>query len=262
MDMQDKDFDELFRSKLEDFEQEPSAKVWPEISAKLSSSKRRTVMASWMSIAASIIVLAAVGALFINKKPVATANGKVKRSIAKTSISKVTAPPAPVSPSLAPAIQSVASVSSSKPRGFAREHGKVQPPKFNAGTTNTGNQQAEPAINVTPQLAANISTAQVRVNNPVVPDSDVPLSVKSTADIQFSAKADPPAGSLMPRANVRDSVAARPRHKIHSFGDLVNLVVDKVDKTKEKLVVFSNDDEDDKRLIGVNLGEVKTKKGE
>ena len=31
MDMQDNEFDELFRSKLDEFEMEPSAKVWPGI---------------------------------------------------------------------------------------------------------------------------------------------------------------------------------------------------------------------------------------
>ena len=29
MDMQDKEFDELFRSKLDEFEAEPSGNVWP-----------------------------------------------------------------------------------------------------------------------------------------------------------------------------------------------------------------------------------------
>ena len=44
MDMQDKEFDELFRAKLDGFEAEPSANVWPGIADELDSNKRRKTL--------------------------------------------------------------------------------------------------------------------------------------------------------------------------------------------------------------------------
>ena len=110
MDMQDKELDELFRSKLDDFEQEPSARVWPGISAGLVATKRRTALVSWLSIAASILVLAMIGVVYLKQKPVESGKGDGKRSIAKITTTKVAAPAAAVSPSSAQIIQNVTSV--------------------------------------------------------------------------------------------------------------------------------------------------------
>ena len=122
---------------------------------------------------------------------------------------------------------------------------------------------------VTPERSMPVSTtpdtqptfAPVVVANAQVPD-DVQLSVKSAADIKFNTRADPLA-DRQPAFDKKDSVATvKRKHKIHNFGDLVNLVVDKLDKRKDKLIVFSSDDENDERITGVNLGIAKAKKGE
>src|ERR1700754_2177609 len=68
MNMQDKEFDDLFQSKLDNFEMEPSAQVWQNIDAELDGKKRSRGMFPWLSIAASIIILIAVAVLFIPKK--------------------------------------------------------------------------------------------------------------------------------------------------------------------------------------------------
>ncbi len=68
MEMQDNDFDDLFRSKLEGFEAAPSANVWAGIDAELNSKKRKKILVPFLSVAASIIVLVGAGLFFIPQK--------------------------------------------------------------------------------------------------------------------------------------------------------------------------------------------------
>ena len=65
--MQDKEFDDLFRSKLGDFEVQPSAEVWQNIDAELAGKKKKSVF-TLLSIAASVLILLTAGILFIPKK--------------------------------------------------------------------------------------------------------------------------------------------------------------------------------------------------
>jgi hypothetical protein len=87
MDMQDKEFDKLFSSKLEGLEIEPSAKVWKGINGELSGNKRKSLI-PFLSIAASIIVLIAAGVLFIPKKD-SVVKIPVKKQLAVNNAEKV-----------------------------------------------------------------------------------------------------------------------------------------------------------------------------
>ena len=84
MDMQDKEFDELFRAKLDGLETEPSANIWPAIANELDSVKRRKGLAPWLSIAAGIVVLIGIGVFFIPKKTNTGMHPPVKNGVAKT----------------------------------------------------------------------------------------------------------------------------------------------------------------------------------
>jgi hypothetical protein len=255
MDMQDKEFDELFRSKLDAFEQEPSDNVWPEISAALASSKRRKRSTAWLSVAASVVVLATFGTIYIGKKNVVIIHPTGKSESAKLNAAIV--PAGPVSP---PSVAAVPKQTAAplKASGFARVRSSSQPALIIAQKSDTAPKQPAPIGNNNTQLAANPAREQVIISNPVVPGNDVPLAVKSTADLQFSAKAGQLANAQKQQADAKDSSAVKRRHKIHNFAE----VVDKIDKRKDKLIVFSSDDENDARITGVNLGMAKTKKGE
>ena len=110
-------------------------------------------------------------------------------------------------------------------------------------------------------VSDDIAQQHIITNKAVVPDKDVQLTASSAADLGLKATPDPLANPVTAMVKA-DTAKVKQRHKIHSFGDLVNLVVDKVDKSKDKLIVFSKDDDDDEHITNVNLGVVKTKKGE
>jgi hypothetical protein len=67
MDMQDKDFDKLFNSKFEDFEAEPSPRVWENIADELEDKKAVLPWMTYLSVAAGIVFVFTAGWLFLQK---------------------------------------------------------------------------------------------------------------------------------------------------------------------------------------------------
>jgi hypothetical protein len=252
MDMQDRDFDELFRSRLEDFEQEPSARVWEDITGGLAPARKKRRVPTWLSIAASLLVALGAWAVFAGRNQEASV--PAKRPIAGVVHKKEARHTSPVSPAIVkPGQNEIAKAE--------KQYARVKPKKSATNIGNSGLNTKEPATQNIAPASASPTNQPVAIANAFVPD-DVQLAVKSAADIKFNAKADPLADQA-PVFSKRDTAAAvKRKHKIHNFGDLVNLVVDKLDKRKDKLIVFSSDDENDERITGVNLGVVKAKKGE
>jgi len=259
MDMQDKEFDELLRAKLEGFEAEPSAKVWPGISGGLDSAKRRKTILPWLSIAASIAVLIGIGVLFIPKKPNTHSTLPVKNSIVKATqpATHQLTPPMPVQPVTIP----VQPVKIKEIRYTTRAQNNrpvnIKPIK-NIDTI------ASPSKNVKSddrQLMVDIPQKPAGIVKPVVPDQIIPLASATSIDQSPGSKPDKLASQTV-MDNKKDSVLSKRRHKIRNFGDLVNVVVNKLDKRKDKVIQFADDDEGDSHLTGVNLGIVKIKKGE
>jgi hypothetical protein len=259
MDTQDKEFDELFRSKLDGLEAVPSANVWTGITEGLDSKKSRKALAPWLSIAASIVVLIGVGLFFIPKKtntitkpsvknPIAAAQPVAKVQVAATQPQAPAAPKAPGKLKRQPEIARIESRPSTS---------HVQPK-----TIDTVQTPAKTPAGADRQLMAGIPTKSTPPVKPVVPDV-VPLAVNSSIDQLPGAGLKPDKLAAQSLAdNKKDSIVVKRKHRIHNFGDLVNLVVDKLDKRQDKVIQFADDEEGDPHLTGVNLGIVKIKKGE
>src|ERR1700744_3832492 len=92
MDMQDKKFDDLFRSKLDGFEMEPTAQVWENIGAGLDGKKRKS-LTPWLSIAASVIILITAGILFVPKKEVVKHSRHPKNNLVVNKVKPVIVKP-------------------------------------------------------------------------------------------------------------------------------------------------------------------------
>src|ERR1700761_8354326 len=102
MEMQDKEFDGLFRSKLDSFEATPSARVWEGITEELNGNHRSRKLMPYLSIAASIIVLAAASVIFIPKNK-NNINHTHKNTIAKQTQPVNVQPGKPAVPGIKPA---------------------------------------------------------------------------------------------------------------------------------------------------------------
>ncbi|HZY38020.1 MAG TPA: hypothetical protein VFE53_15290 [Mucilaginibacter sp.] len=259
--MQDKELDEVFRSKLDGFETEPSANVWPGISDELDSKNRRKTLVPWLSIAASIVVLAGVGLFFIPKK----ANTGTKPE-GKNPITVITHP-AIKTPPVATQYQVPGGANTPVKLKHEPEIARLENKHaINTGTVKAVDTVKEPAktiINDDHQMIANIQAKSTPPIKPVVPDVAVKLAANPTIDQSTGLAVKPDKLAAQNLAdNKKDSVLVKRRHKIRNFGDLVNLVVDKLDKRQDKVIQFADDEDGDSHLTGVNLGIVKIKKGE
>ena len=259
MDIQDREFDELLRSKLDGFEAQPSAKVWPGISDGLDSATRRKTILPWLTIAASIAVLIGMGVLFMLKKTNIHSPNPVKNSIVKAA--------QPTTHQLTPSLPAQAVAIPVQPVKVkeSRYTAKVQSSRpANIKAPNNIDTIASPSKNVKSddrQLMVDLAQKPASIAKPVVPDQIIPLASVTNIDQSNGSKPDKLASQGV-SDNKKDSVLTRRRHKIRNFGDLVNVVVDKLDKRKDKVIQFADDEEGDSHLTGVNLGIVKIKKGE
>ena len=260
MDMQDKEFDDLFRSKLDGFETEPSARVWTGIDAELSGKRRKKILGPFLSVAASIIVLVAAGILFIPQKGKVTGKHPVQNKIAKTSATTITSPT--VISHSQPALKSQAG--SLNETTLADNHARPHYSKTKKDIPVKQSQETIKAIEADNQAGlAAIPRTQPEVIDAVVPDISTQIAVKQPAVETISFKTKPALPAVQqPAADKQDELAAKPGKKLRSLGDIINIAVAKVDKRKDKIIEFSDTDDNGSTITAVNLGIIKIKKRE
>ena len=260
--MQDKEFDDLFRSKLDNLEITPTAGVWEGISDALKPRKRKTSLAFIMSIAASIIVVMAVGVLFIPQKVKVTGSKTGQGLMAVAVAAKPVADAIHGSNPVSTKSNSRAKVPLAVNR-IAKAHA-VKISKYSAVKQQPviNQSQSVKTANDDTQLAA-VQPKHDIITDAVVPGKETQIAIQLpvAASQDFIAKPNLTATQLP--ASEKQDVAApvKKRHGIRTLGDLINVVVAKVDKRKDKFIEFTNsDDDDESNITGVNLGVIKVKK--
>jgi cytoskeletal protein RodZ len=257
MNMQDKELDNLFHSKLDSFEAEPSANVWQNIDAGLSSNKRKRLLVPLLSAAASIIVLIAVGALLITRHMRDVARHPVSQNITK--VNTPVKAPVVTSSSQATQIAQVDLVKKTAKQLVILKPVKKHPVIAQTQPNNATESQKTEAVQPAPQVVAavvpdkhdaNIVQPQKVDTNLLVVNNNI-----SKPDVKF----------VEPSAPVTQTIAkATPKptkkHHIHSLGDMLNTVIAAVDKRKDKFIEFTDTDDDQSIVTGVNLGIVAVKK--
>ena len=257
--MQDNEFDDLFSKKLNDLEMEPSANVWAGIDAELSTGQRNRKLMSILSIAASVVILITAGVLFIPRKGQVDNTKQGKNRVAHNAVIKPLKPRV-VTTINTSAVKSVGSTSLAQVNNVAVVHKyrkmnmqvdkavKVVPVNNTTEQVKASNEQSLTAV--VPQKADNIK--------PVVPDLSTPLMAKTiTADPVPDISSKPVLATATPDDQAEPAVK---KHRVRNIGDLVNLVVDKVDKRKNKIIVFSDTDGDESMVTALNVGPIKINK--
>lgn len=256
--MQDKEFDSLFRSKLENFEAAPTSQVWDGIVEDLGGKRRYAVLLPWLSIAASLLVLVAAGVLFIPQKT--TVKSSVSHGIAKTPVPPQTVKHDPAVPQQ----QGIAQTPTVAPAPVNRM-AQAKPVKTNTETavTSTAPETLPANVNAAqPHEQQIIAAVQPKeVISPEAPGLQTQIAPQ-TADIPVAATIKPVIAAAMPNIADKQSIAAaRPKHKAHGIGGFLNTVIAAVDKRKDKIIEFTESDDDDgSNLTAVNLGILKFKK--
>ncbi|ASU32083.1 hypothetical protein [Mucilaginibacter xinganensis] len=248
MKMQDKEFDDLFRSKLHDFEAAPTSQVWDGVVEGIDGKRSKKTMVPYLSIAASIIVLIAAGILFNQQKQAVTTKPPVK-VIAKTgqpaTVPVTDSAPAPqqgtVQPAAAHGVSNMAAVK--------HPQQAVQPVTETTDPA-TAVQQSPVAQQQQPVLLA-VQQKQ-EVISPVVPDNNTPLVTKPAVD-------ETPVLANRP-GSPQYAVAEKPKRKAHGIGGFLNAVIATVDKRKEKIIEFKDTDDEETNVMSINLGILKSKR--
>ncbi|MGY3215152.1 hypothetical protein [Mucilaginibacter sp. HD30] len=254
MEMQDREFDQLFNSKLNDFELEPSADVWQNIDRELNGKKAKRSIMPYLSIAASVIVLASVSLWFFNQKQQKTEQPvklvkRVKAVKPQTYTKEAAAPVSIVADRLEDAIATSTKIKTAS--GLNKTQVTEQAPRETAITlTEATTQKPEPVLAVVPMQKATASQA-------AVPANDIPLSTGLLADnaVEYMEK---------PIDEAKDTpIKEKPpvKKKAHGLGGLFNTIIAAVDKREDKLIEFTDaGDDEGTRVTGVNLGILKIKK--
>jgi hypothetical protein len=257
MDMQDKEFDKLLNSKFENFEAEPSPMVWDNIAGELDGKKGKRALLPWLSIAATIIVLVTAGVLFFQQKgdddtikhhTKLTANNtqRVERATVKTDTTHTNNVAATIDPDRS---NKKASATIAKVNTINKD--------INVNPTITDNptHQPEPVKTEEQPLIAAAENRPVIKN--VVPDNDSkPVTKTSVIETPVTQPA------VIASVAKHDDAPVVKKRGIHNLGGLLNVIIAKVDKRPDKLIEFTDSDDDDasSNLTGVNLGIIKVKK--
>jgi hypothetical protein len=258
MDMQDNEFDGLFRDKLNGFESEPSEKVWPRIDGELD--KKKIALLPWLSVAASIVVLVSAGILFIPKghKDDHTGNNVAKNHTAPVTVKQTEQ----VAVSTAPVEKDEPAKQEQKINTKRYEKMAVAP-SAPVKTDETIVKNEPVKLAEQPAVIASVVPPKTEpVKQGAVPGSGTPLIAEQNVNADSAMNAKP---MLIAKAQpqVKPETPAVKKHGIRNFGELVNLVVARVDKRKDKAVKFTDEDDGDgSTLTAVNIGPVKIGKEE
>ena len=250
----DKELDDLFASGLDNFEAEPAANLWQNISTELDRKTKKKSIIPILRIAAGIVFVLSVGLLFL-RKDVPIKNPLPKKS-AKVVLQKLN----PIENQ----IQNLGAKNSMLLLSAKNKAVKEASAKAKIKTIATQN-----FIPVKPEAENNLTQtlAQVKPDSESENQKNNSTQIALAPDISISSNPQPeeeivPPAIVKPTLQTAVNVPTKTKHKrIRSIGDVVNLVMAKVDKREDKLIQFTdNDDGDESNVTGINLGFISIKK--
>ncbi|NTE00834.1 hypothetical protein G6M26_35240 [Agrobacterium tumefaciens] len=238
--IQDKDFDQLFKNAFEDAEITPSRNLWSSIESEIEPKKKRIIPIYWLS-AAAVLLIVAAGVLVYQQqevKPKQFANHvepqKAKTIIETLSVNDssktITTPVRKVEQVLPSTTQHVEAIAKTTVKEKIRSLGSQK-------------QVTAPEMQKQEIMIAKVEEPKKDIKAKI--DEAILQSKEETV--------------LASNANTMstDEVVGEPDHaenkSIRNVGDVVNLIMNKVDKRKDKLIQFRTDD-DDSSISAVNIG--------
>jgi hypothetical protein len=203
-----------------------------------------------LSIAASVVVLVGTAVFFIPKKAIVKSGKPLVSTLAKTGQPVAVSPSAIIKPQT-PAVNNF------QPVALAQN----TKTKVNIIVKRVDTASEKPASVKPDDQPVMASVQQTQAPAKIAaPDKPLPLLAPPAVD-QLQASATKPAIAALPLTVIKkDSLPVRTRPGIHSLGDLVNVLVAKVDKRKDKIIEFTADDDGESTVTGLNLGIIKLKK--
>lgn len=235
--MPDKEFDKLFKDKFNDAEIEPSANLWANIEKGLAPKRKRIIPIYWMAAASVLMVISAM--LVFQKTDKIQLRAEQQANF-PTIVEELNIP------------------------SYGKEEVVIEDKVSNSNKS----------------LVAKVSAKQVVENNldnkqlamqPIQETERLPIKQQevmqlAVAPIKETVVENPIViAQVTPKQDVESNAISETdivseRKGIRNVGDLVNFVVDKVDKRDKKLLRFNTDDDDNSSLVALNIGFLKFNK--
>jgi hypothetical protein len=242
--IRDKDFDQLFKDAFADAEVTPSRDLWSNIESEITPKKKRIIPIYWLS-AAAVLLIVTLGVLVYQQQDSTNGDKKlanntiektkpvVQEPVVKDSSAAIVAPVENIAPVLA-----------------------VQPKAVSVMAKTKVKDKVKPAVEQQRIVTApEMQKQEITVAKVVEPKKDIKAEIEEAI--------------LQPKEEVVTAVVATPvktdepvneneqnNKGIRNVGDVVNLIVNKMDKRKDKLIQFRTDD-DDSSLASINIGPFK-----
>ncbi|MBO9673927.1 MAG: hypothetical protein J7577_10825 [Sphingobacteriaceae bacterium] len=244
--IQDKDFDQLFKDAFADAEVTPSRDLWSNIESEIAPKKKRTVPVYWLS-AAAVLLIATIGILVYQQRnnagedkhlasnnPIKNQKQTIETPVVKDQLPPVVEPIKKAAPTLAAEAKPAKAVAKEKVKQDI-----VAPVEKQRIVTAPEMQKQETMI---AQVENPKDDIKEKIEEAVLsqPKTDIVTASNATA-----VKTDEP---------VNDNEQSN--KGIRNMGDVINMIVNKVDKRKDKLIQFRTDD-DDSSLSSINIGPFK-----
>jgi hypothetical protein len=247
--MQDKDFDRIFKQRLDDFEVEPSSRSWERISAELASTgrKRRGIPSYWMAAASVVLLASAVLWLY---KPVEMVRLQGKATAQMSGDTHLEGDNQPGNGINEPDEMKLATSPPVRNKRLMASTKKVN-------ERSRGLESRVLPVSVEKAVVPSQNLALVKRQEPEMTFEDVRPALKAEDAPAILALVDD-----VPEMNESSPVeedVERPR--IKSIGGLVNFVIAQVDKRDDKIIEFK-DGYEGSHVSGINLGPLKFKSRE
>ncbi|MFD0942007.1 hypothetical protein [Pedobacter boryungensis] len=236
--MPDKEFDNFIRNKFEDAEIEPSANLWANIEQQLEPKRKRVIPIYWMAAASIAVVI--TGLLVFQKTEKIQLHGDDTNTVAtvvEPSKQVIESTELPVENVSAQGSRSVNSVMKTKKVQLLDRKPLESNPKIILASVQPNTNTDRLPIKAADVIPLNVIEKEVPVEN----NTTVIAQVEPQKEEQV----------------ITETESTTERRGIRNVGDLVNYVVDKVDKREKKLVRFNTDDDDNSSIIGINIGFLK-----
>lgn len=289
--MQDKEFDQLFKDKFEGAEMEPPADLWNNIEQGITPQKKRRLPLYWMA-AAAVIAIVTAGLFFLNQperiqlqstaavaeKPTVGSGAVVKNdsvavnknagkqdngalqngSVVDAQVAKVQEGKKGID------VQTISAQTSSVLMAASKKIDRVKDNKAE-------NQEINDELKKDLQVMQPFEQVAHLNNKPAAVKQNVIVNKKYVAPVEtrlVNEKGLAKEGTMIastetpvitPDEVVNDNEQSE-KKGIRNVGDLINYVVDKVDKREDKILKFKTDDDDNSSLIGINIGMIKFNK--
>ncbi|MGN8058427.1 hypothetical protein ACTJKN_19245 [Pedobacter sp. 22163] len=242
--IRDKDFDQLFKDAFADAEVTPSRDLWSNIESEITPKKKRIIPIYWLS-AAAVLLIATIGVLVYQQQNISSGGKQlasntiektkplVQEPVVKDSSATIVAPVENITPVLPVQPKAVSAVAKTKVKQDVKP--AAEQPRI---VTAPEMQKQETIVAKVEEPKKDIKT---RIEEAILQ----PKEEVVTALVATPVNTDEP---------VNDNEQSN--RGIRNVGDVVNLIVNKMDKRKDKLIQFRTDD-DDSSLASINIGPFK-----